>query len=127
MSRVATLALVVDDYDRAIAWFTRCLRFELREDIAMVDKRWVVVAPRGNSAQILLARASNAEQQAAIGNQAGGRVWLFLETDDFATDHAHMLAEGVVFEDLPRHEDYGIVVVFHDLYGNRWDLLQKFT
>lgn len=125
MSRLATLALIVDDYDRAIDWFTRCLRFTLRDDIAMGDKRWVVIGPRGGGADILLARASTPEQTAAIGNQSGGRVWLFLETDDFANDHAHMLAEDVHFEEAPRHEPYGIVAVFHDLYGNRWDLLQR--
>lgn len=125
MSRVATLALLVDDYDRAIDWFTRCLRFDLIENVPMDDKRWVVMAPQGAGAHILLARASTPDQVAAIGNQAGGRVWLLLETEDFAAEHAHMLAAGVVFEEAPRAEPYGIVAVFNDLYGNRWDLLQK--
>lgn len=125
MSRLATLALVVDDYDKAIAWYRRCLRFNLVDDIPMGDKRWVVMEPRDGVAQILLARASNDAQTAAIGNQSGGRVWLIFETDDFAAEHAYMCAQGVRFEEEPRHETYGIVAVFQDLYGNRCDLLQR--
>ncbi|MGR3722643.1 VOC family protein [Abyssibius alkaniclasticus] len=125
MSKIAKVSLIVEDYDRAIDWFTRCLGFELVEDIAMGNKRWVVVAPAGGGAQLVLARAVNAQQSAMIGAQGGGRVWLFYEVDDFATAHAHMLAMGVEFEEEPRHEPYGAVAVFKDLYGNRWDLLAK--
>jgi len=125
MSRLATLALVVDDYDRAIAWYQRCMRFKLVDDVPMGNKRWVVMEPRNGGVQILLARASNPAQTAAIGNQSGGRVWLIFETDDFAAEHTYMCAQGVIFEEEPRHEPYGIVAVFQDLYGNRCDLLQR--
>ena len=120
------IALVVGDYDEAIEWYTRALRFELLEDTPMGgEKRWVRMAPRGSQgACLLLARAVNAEQASRIGNQAGGRVFLFLHTDDFADDHAHMTAQGVHFCEAPRHEEYGTVVVFEDLYGNRWDLIE---
>ena len=119
-------ALVVGDYDEAIEWYTRALRFELLEDTPMGgEKRWVRMAPRGSQgACLLLARAVNAEQASRIGNQAGGRVFLFLHTDDFADDHGHMTAQGVQFCEAPRHEQYGTVVVFEDLYGNRWDLIE---
>jgi len=122
---IAKLALVVRDYDEAIDWFTRCLGFELAEDVDMGGgKRWVVVEPPGTrGAALLLARAANPQQEAAIGNQSGGRVFLFLETDDFDRDHAHMVREGVRFRKAPRSEPYGKVAVFEDLYGNAWDLI----
>lgn len=125
MSAIASVAVLVADYDVAIDWFRRCLRFELVEDRKMGDKRWVVVAAKGPGPSIVLARAANGAQRAAMGRQAGGRVWLFLQTDDFAADYAHMRAQGVEFEEDPRHEDYGTVAVFRDLSGNRWDLLQR--
>jgi len=123
---VATLAILVHDYDAAIAWYCDKLGFELAEDVDQGSKRWVVVRPAGGrGAAILLARASTPEQKARIGDQTGGRVFLFLETDDFAGDHARMLAAGVRFLEAPRQESYGSVAVFEDLSGNRWDLLQK--
>jgi catechol 2,3-dioxygenase-like lactoylglutathione lyase family enzyme len=124
---IATLALVVREYDEAIDFFTRALRFDLLEDTPQGPaKRWVRVAPRGGSgAALLLARAANAEQAAHVGNQTGGRVFLFLETDTFDADLAHLRAHGVRFAEEPRHEPYGRVVVFLDLYGNRWDLLER--
>ena len=124
--RIGKLTLLVRDYDEAIAWFTRCLGFELAEDVDMGGgKRWVVVEPPGTrGAALLLAKASGAEQQAAIGRQAGGRVFLFLETSDLDRDYAHMQAEGVKFREAPRNEAYGKVVVFEDLYGNPWDLIE---
>ena len=122
---IACFALVVADYDDAIDFYVRKLGFELLEDIDMGQgKRWVRVAPRGAQTAILLARAANDEQRAAIGRQTGGRVGFFLHTDDFARDHAAMLAHGVRFLEAPRHEAYGIVAVFEDLHGNRWDLLE---
>ena len=119
-------ALVVRDYDEAIDWYTRVLGFELREDTPMPGgKRWVRVAPPGSrETSILLAQATTPPQQASGGGQAGGRVFLFVHTDDFAGDHARMVALGVHFVEAPRHEAYGTVVVFEDLYGNRWDLIQ---
>jgi catechol 2,3-dioxygenase-like lactoylglutathione lyase family enzyme len=122
---IACFALVVDDYDRAIAYYTDVLGFELREDSPREGgKRWVVVAPAGAETAILLAQASNDAQRARIGDQTGGRVGVFLYTDDFRRDHAAMLAKGVRFVEQPREEDYGIVAVFEDCYGNRWDLLE---
>lgn len=123
--KIAKLALVVRDYDDAIDWFTRCLGFELAEDIDMGGgKRWAVVGPPGaQGAALLLAKAVGAEQEAAIGNQSGGRVFLFLETDDFDAQHARMLREGVHFRETPRSEPYGKVAVFEDLCGNAWDLI----
>ncbi len=120
------VALLVRDYDEAIAFFTPALRFDLVEDSDRGNgKRWVVVAPRGGSGSgLLLARAATPQQQAQIGDQCGGRVFLFLQTDDFHGDVAHMRAHGVEFCEEPRDEPYGWVVVFRDLYGNRWDLLQ---
>ena len=125
MMRIAKLAFVVRDYDEAIAWFTRCLGFELAEDVDMgKGKRWVVVQPPGaRGAALLLAKAASPEQQGAIGNQSGGRVFLFLETDQFDRDHASMVREGVRFREQPRTESYGKVAVFEDLYGNAWDLI----
>ena len=128
MSRsLGAISLVVRDYDEAIEWYSRCLRFELIEDTLLgPGKRWVLMAPsRAASTPLLLAQAATPQQQARVGDQTGGRVFLFLHTDDFARDHAHMLAEGVKFLEAPRHESYGSVVVFEDLYGNKWDLLQR--
>lgn len=123
--RIALTTLVVADYDAAIAWYTGALGFSLLQDIDQGDKRWVVVGPAdGNAAALLLARASNDEQRARIGNQTGGRVGFFLNTDDFWRDHAAMTARGVVFLETPREEVYATVAVFRDLYGNTWDLLE---
>lgn len=120
------LALVVPDYDAAIAFYCGALGFTLVEDNGLEDdKRWVVVRPPGgDGASLLLARAADARQAGAVGNQAGGRVGFFLNTDDFARDHAAYVARGVVFEEAPRHEAYGTVAVFRDPFGNRWDLIQ---
>ncbi|MDX5514296.1 extradiol dioxygenase [Stenotrophomonas sp. HMSC10F06] len=123
--RIALTTLVVADYDEAIAWYTGALGFSLLQDIDQGEKRWVVVGPAdGNAAALLLARASNDEQRARIGNQTGGRVGFFLNTDDFWRDHAAMTARGVVFLETPREEVYATVAVFRDLYGNTWDLLE---
>ena len=126
---LAHVALVVRDYDEAIAWFTEKLGFSLVADEYQPeqDKRWVLVAPPGSApggASLLLARASSPEQEAYIGNQAGGRVFLFLQTEDFDRDHAAMTARGVSFVRPPAAQPYGKVAVFLDLYGNRWDLVQ---
>lgn len=121
---LATVTLVVADYDAAIDWFTEKLGFALESDIDLGGgKRWVTVTAGGGS-RLLLARADGADQTAAIGNQTGGRVGFFLETDDFARDHAAMLAKGVTFKEEPRHEAYGSVAVFTDLCGNLWDLIE---
>jgi catechol 2,3-dioxygenase-like lactoylglutathione lyase family enzyme len=119
------LSLVVRDYDEAIDFYTRVMRFELVEDTPLsATKRWVVVTP-GDGAALLLAKAATLEQEAAIGNQTGGRVFLFLQTNTFDADVAHLRAHHVRFaEDAPRHEAYGRVIVFHDLYGNKWDLIE---
>lgn len=124
--KLATVAYLVRDYDEAITWFTEKLRFLVVEDSRQSEtKRWVVVAPPGGAGgSLLLAKAANAEQQAAIGAQSGGRVFLFLETDDFARDHAAMKTAGVKFLEAPRREPYGTVAVFEDLYGNKWDLIE---
>jgi len=121
------LALVVRDYDEAIRFFTSALGFELLEDAPLGEgKRWVRVAPpRGAGAALLLARAATPEQERAIGNQSGGRVFLFLDTDDFDRDVARMRSMGVRFTEEPRSEAYGTVVVFLDLYGNKWDLIGR--
>ncbi len=121
------VALVVRDYDEAIAFYTRKLGFRLVEDTYQPeqDKRWVVVAPPGSAGtNLLLARASTPEQQAFVGDQTGGRVFLFLETDDFQRDYERMKALGITFVRPPKTEAYGTVAVFQDLYGNLWDLLQ---
>lgn len=127
MKRIAQVALLVRDYDEAIRFFTRALGFELLEDSPRGDgRRWVCIGPAGNAgAMLLLARAATPEQERAIGNQSGGRVFLFIETDDFARDFARLRAAGVRFTEEPRHEDYGTVVVFLDLYGNKWDLIER--
>lgn len=127
--RLAHIGLVVADYDEAIGWFCDKLGFTLVADEYQPaqDKRWVLVAPPGapaGGATILLARASSPDQARFIGDQAGGRVFLFLETDDFWRDHAAYLAAGVKFVREPMVADYGTVAVFEDLYGNRWDLIQ---
>lgn len=125
MPHIALVTLVVHDYDEAIAFYTESLGFELVEDTDRGDgSRWVVVRPPGGEAALLLARASDDAQRADVGAQTGGRVGFFLHTDDFARDHTRMLAAGVRFLEEPRHEPYGSVAVFEDLYGNRWDLLQ---
>jgi catechol 2,3-dioxygenase-like lactoylglutathione lyase family enzyme len=124
--RIAAVTLVVPDYDEAIAYFRDVLGFELVGDTPLeAGKRWVVVRPRGSSGSaLLLARARTAKQRARIGDQTGGRVFLFLETDDFAADHARYLAAGVRFVETPRTEPYGTVAVFEDPFGNRWDLIE---
>ena len=126
MRHLNLISLLVADYDEAIAFYRDALGFTLVEDSAQGGgKRWVVVAPRPEAeARILLAKAATPEQAARIGDQTGGRVFLFLHTDDFAADHARMTAAGVRFLEPPRHEPYGVVAVFEDLCGNRWDLLQ---
>ena len=124
---IAHVALVVRDYDEAIEFFTTKLDFELVEDTYQPeqDKRWVLVAPPGSEGTtLLLARAANREQEAFIGNQSGGRVFLFLSTDDFWRDHEKMAARGVRFVRKPKTAEYGTVAVFEDLYGNRWDLIE---
>jgi catechol 2,3-dioxygenase-like lactoylglutathione lyase family enzyme len=124
---IAHIALVVRDYDEAIEFFTTKLNFSVIEDIyqSAQDKRWVVIAPPGpKGATLLLARASTSGQEAFIGDQAGGRVFLFLSTDDFWRDYNLMVERGITFAREPKTEEYGTVAVFEDLYGNRWDLIQ---
>ena len=124
---IGYVALVVRDYDEAIDFYVKTLGFELLEDTAVEvqNKRWVLLAPPGSSgARLLLARAVGEEQGSRVGNQTGGRVFLFLHTDDFWRDYEAYRARGVHFREDPRVEPYGIVAVFEDLYGNRWDLLQ---
>lgn len=124
---ISTIALLVRDYDEALRYFTEVFQFRVVEDRHLSpEKRWLVVAPAGSSgAGLLLAKASGLEQLAHIGNQTGGRVFLFLETADFWSTHAHLKSRGVIFTEEPRHEDYGTVVVFLDLYGNKWDLIAR--
>jgi catechol 2,3-dioxygenase-like lactoylglutathione lyase family enzyme len=122
-SRISAIALVVPDYEAGLAFYVGTLGFRLVQDLDQGRKRWVVVEPPGGGVRLVLARAEGEAQVAAIGNQAGGRVFLFLETDDFARDHAAMLAAGVVFEEASRHEPYGSVAVWRDPFGNRWDLI----
>ena len=123
---LSLVTLLIDDYDTAIAHYTGALGFELLEDTDHGGgKRWVRVAPRGShETSLLLAQANTDEQRAAIGNQSGGRVGFFLQTDDFWRDHARMVSHGVQFLEVPREESYATVAVFRDAYGNRWDLLQ---
>ncbi|PZQ99429.1 MAG: extradiol dioxygenase [Cereibacter sphaeroides] len=125
-ARLAAVALVVRDYDEAIEFFVGVMGFRLTSDIDQGTKRWVTVEPPGGGAQLLLARAAGVQQEQAIGNQTGGRVFLFLETDDFARDHARMMAAGIRFEEEPRFEPYGIVAVWRDPFGNHWDLIQRY-
>lgn len=122
---ISQVALLVRDYDEAIRFFTQALRFVLLEDTPLADgKRWVRIAPSSAAGMgLLLARAATPEQERAIGNQAGGRVFMFLRTDDLHADFEHMKSKGVRFTEEPRHEPYGTVVVFLDLYGNKWDLI----
>lgn len=125
---IAHIALVVRDYDEAIDYYTKTLNFELIKDIYQPeqDKRWVIVAPpNSKGATLLLARASKPEQEAFVGNQTGGRVFLFLDTDDFWRDYNAMRAKGVKFIREPKEEEYGTVSVFEDLYGNLWDLVER--
>lgn len=120
--------ILVDDYDIAIGFYVGKLGFELRENTQLSkEKRWVVVAPQASTNGLLLARTADERQQSAIGNQSGGRVFLFLETDNFERDHRKYTEQGVKFIEEPRYESYGIVAVFEDVYGNRWDLMQRTT
>lgn len=123
---IGSIALVVENYDDAIEFYTTKLRFELIEDLDLGrGKRWVLISPpNSNGTNLLLAEASTSDQKQAIGNQTGGRVFLFLHTNDFWRDYDLMKTNGVVFNEEPREEVYGTVVVFQDLYGNKWDLLE---
>jgi catechol 2,3-dioxygenase-like lactoylglutathione lyase family enzyme len=123
---IGLVTLLVPDYDEAIAWYTSALGFALREDTDLGSgKRWVVVAPTGHhGTALLLAQANTPEQTARIGDQTGGRVFLFLQTDDFGPDYDAMRKRGVIFAEEPRREPYGTVAVFLDKYGNRWDLIE---
>ena len=122
---ISSFALLVSDYDQAIAYYTEKLGFELREDSPRENgKRWVLVAPPGAQTSILLALAATDPQSRHVGDQIGGRVGFFLHTDDFERDYSLYHSRGVRFCEQPRHEQYGSVAVFEDLYGNRWDLLQ---
>lgn len=125
VARLGAVALVVPDYDAAIYFFVGVLGFRLTADIDQGRKRWVTVEPPGGGVQLVLAQAEGEAQRAAIGNQCAGRVFLFLETDDFARDHAWMSAAGIVFEEAPRAEPYGTVAVWRDPFGNRWDLIER--
>ena len=128
MHSLVAVSVVVPDYDEAIAFYTGVLGFELTADEPRENgKRWVTVRPRGSTCEMVLARAANERQTAAVGNQTGGRVFLFLHTDDWARDHAAWTASGVKFVEGPRYEPYGTVGVFEDRYGNRWDLIQPGT
>lgn len=123
--RLGAVSYLVRDYDEAITWFTAALGFSLVEDTAMGGtRRWAVVEAPGGGSRLVLAKADNAEQERAVGRACGGRVGFFLYTEDFARDHAEMRAHGVRFREEPRHEAYGTVAVFEDLYGNGWDLIQ---
>ncbi len=122
---LSALTLIIPDYDTAIAYYCDVMGFNLTEDIDQGRKRWVRVTPSGGGTGFILARAEGAEQNAAIGNQGAGRVWLFLHTDDLPADHARLTAKGVHFEEAPLHEPYGTVAVFRDMFGNRWDLIGR--
>ena len=124
--QLGLITVLVRDYDEAIAFYVGKLGFTLLEDAPQTpDKRWVVVAPQNSATGLLLAKAADERQARAIGDQSGGRVFLFLETDDFARDHAAYVKHGVRFIEAPRREAYGTVAVFEDLYGNRWDLIER--
>ncbi len=124
--RIASVSLVVRDYDEALAFFANALGFAVAEDTPLGGgKRWVVVAPPGGGPALLLAKAATPEQDRYVGNQTGGRVFLFLHTDDLWRDYRAMKSRGVTFTEEPREEAYGTVVVFQDLYGNKWDLVQR--
>ena len=120
---ISAIALIVPEYDEGIAFYRDVMGFRLLEDIDQGRKRWVTMQPPGGGARLVIARAEGAIQVAAIGHQAGGRVWLFLQTDDFWRDHAKMMAAGVVFEEEPRVKPYGTVAVWRDPWGNRWDMI----
>lgn len=126
---LACVSILVRDYDEALAFFTNALGFAVVEDTPLVNgKRWLVVAPPGaRGTALLLAKAATAEQERHVGNQTGGRVFLFLHTDDLWRDYRAMKLRGVTFTEVPREEAYGTVVVFQDLYGNKWDLVQRRT
>lgn len=120
------IAIVIDEYDSAISHYVHDLGFTLIEDTELSpEKRWVVIAPSATGAQILLAKASNEQQQAAIGNSTGGRVGFFLYTDNFTETYGQYLAKGIKFTETPRNESFGQVVVFKDKYGNKWDLIEN--
>jgi catechol 2,3-dioxygenase-like lactoylglutathione lyase family enzyme len=125
--QIGNISIVVDDYDDALEFYIEKLQFVLINDIALGEgKRWVEVSPpNSNGTHLLFSKANTEEQKRAVGNQSGGRVFLFLHTNDFWRDYKHMKASGVVFDEEPRVEEYGTVVVFQDLYGNKWDLLQS--
>lgn len=124
--RIAEVTLVVPDYDEAIAFYVGAVGFDLLEDTKRSEtKRWVRIAPAGAETALLIAKADGDAQQAHIGNQTGGRVGFFLETDDFDRDHAAMTAAGIVFLEATRHEPYGTVAVWQDPFGNKWDLIQR--
>jgi catechol 2,3-dioxygenase-like lactoylglutathione lyase family enzyme len=129
MRKISQVALLVRDYDEAIRFFTQALRFVLLEDAPLAGgKRWVRMAPSGTAGMaLLLAKAVTPEQERAVGNQTGGRVFMFLQSDNFHEDFEHMMSHGVRFTEEPRHEPYGAVVVFLDLYGNKWDLIGPVT
>lgn len=122
-TRLAAVSILVPDYDSGIRFYCDALGFTLSEDIDQGHKRWVTVTPPGGGAKIVLARADTDLQRAAIGLQGGGRVWLFLQTDDFDRDYRRMQAAAVLFEEDPRDEPYGRVAVWRDPFGNRWDLI----
>jgi catechol 2,3-dioxygenase-like lactoylglutathione lyase family enzyme len=124
---IGHVTLVARNYDEAIEFFTNAMGFELLEDTRLdAQKRWVLVGPRGaTGTSLLLAEAATPEQRSSIGNQTGGRVFLYLQTDDFWSDYRRMVAAGVRFQEEPREESYGIVAVFEDLCGNKWDLIQR--
>jgi catechol 2,3-dioxygenase-like lactoylglutathione lyase family enzyme len=121
--RLGAVSLIVPDYAAAIAFYVGVMGFTLTEDVDQGRKRWVTVEPPGGGARLVLARADGAVQTAAIGNQGAGRVWLFLQSDNFTRDHARMLRAGVTFDEDPRHEPYGSVAIWRDPFGNRWDLI----
>jgi catechol 2,3-dioxygenase-like lactoylglutathione lyase family enzyme len=122
---VAALSIIVPNYAEALAFYVGTLGFRLTADVDQGHKRWITVQAPGGGPDIVLARAENQAQRAVIGGQGGGRVWLFLETTDFVGDHAKMLASGVRFEEAPRNEPYGMVAVWRDPFGNRWNLIQR--
>lgn len=123
--QLASVSLIVPEYDTAIAYYCGVMGFELVADIDQGRKRWVEVRPGPDGPTFVLARADGPQQRGAIGGQGAGRVWLFLQTPDFARDHARLLDAGVTFEEAPRHEPYGTVAVFRDVFGNRWDLIER--
>ena len=126
MNTLGMVAIVIDEYERAISHYVNDLDFTLIEDTALsADKRWVVVAPSKNGARILLAKASNEVQRAAIGNSTGGRVGFFLYTSEFTQTFQNFQSKGIEFLESPRQEEYGQVVVFKDMYGNKWDLIEQ--